>query len=61
MIDGIALAGLIVGMAALWIWYFKALEILNRYERKVKDLHNRIVTLEDYTFGTNCDTHMWRD
>ena len=41
MIDKIALWALLAGMAALWVWNWNMLKIIERHERQIKELQAR--------------------
>lgn len=55
MLDNIALFGLILAIAALWIMNWSLIQFLQRYRRQNLDLRKRLITIENYIFGLNRD------
>lgn len=47
MLDKIALWGLLAGMAALWIFNWSTLQMIERHERQIKDLQSKLRCKQD--------------
>lgn len=42
MIDSIALIGLLLALAALWVWNWKMLQVMERHEKAILELRARL-------------------
>ncbi|MEA4934762.1 MAG: hypothetical protein VB071_14435 [Lawsonibacter sp.] len=42
MIDSIALIGLLLALAALWVWNWKMLQVVERHEKAILELRARL-------------------
>ena len=61
MVDKIPLYAPIVACFFLWLQNFALTRIIRRVDRQNQDLRKRLITLEDYTFGTHTEDDVWED
>ena len=61
MPNKIPLYALLVCCFSLWLQNFALTTIIKRVERQNQDLRKRLITLEDYTFGTHTEDDIWED
>lgn len=61
MIDKILLVGILTICFLLWLQNFALTNIIRRVDRQNQDLRKRLITLEDYTFGTHTEDDVWED
>ena len=61
MIDKILLGAILTCCFFLWLQNFALTKIIRRVDQQNQDLRKRLITLEDYTFGTHTEDDVWED
>ena len=61
MVDKILMGAFLILCFFLWLQNFALTKIIRRVDRQNRDLRKRLITLEDYTFGTHTEDDVWED
>ena len=61
MLDKILLVGILTICFFLWLQNFALTKIIRRVDLQNRDLRKRLITLENYTFGTHTEDDVWED
>lgn len=61
MIDKILVFGLLLTCFCLWLQNFALTRIIRRVDRQNQELRKRLITVEDYLFGTHTENDVWED
>lgn len=61
MADKILLSAILMICFLLWLQNFALTRIIRRVDRQNQELRKRLITVEDYLFGTHTEDDVWED